>query len=518
MRAVYLRWLFWFGVIGLSVLLVAPKAYLPTGEEFRAWDKVQHVIAFGILSWLGGLAYPAKRNVWKLFLGIVALGAALEAMQTFVPGRELRVGDFAANVVGTGIGLFVARMRRGFGNRGPDRLSASQRSVCASTGNGRGRKKIVGVISFMNSGGSQYALLRLARGLRARGHLAEVWSLYEKMPCDLDEEHTFTFVAKPKLSLFGYLRVYVRLVSRLWRERPDAVLGFLPLGNIFGLSAATLAGVPRRVASQRSPGASYRRVARLLDRMLGSSEIYHSIVCVSDAVRASFSSYPRSYRDKLCVIHNGIDWSASDLGATAARRRLGLPVDRALIVAVGRLDTPKNYPLLIGIAAKVGGAHFAIAGDGALRQDLEALARSSGVAGRVSFLGNLDRKSVRHLLKAADIFVQTSLFEGQSNAILEAMHEGLPILASDIPGQRETLCDHAGNLAGVLVSPDDRDGWVSALMRLLDDPQRAEEFGSRARDLVQQRFSLERMIDEFEKTIVNYPAHSQFHEPSRRVR
>ncbi len=364
-------------------------------------------------------------------------------------------------------------------------------------------KRIVGVISFMNKAGAQLALLRLARALRARGHVVEIWSFYEKSPYEDGAGHSVIFIAKPELSLLEYLKVYIRLVSRLRQTKPDAVIGFLPLGNIFGLSAAALSGVPRRVASQRSPGTTYGRVTRFLDRVMGASGIYHSIICVSESVRSAFSGYPRKYRDKLSVIHNGVDWTPSDVDAPSARRQLGLPLDGRLVAAVGRLEAQKNYPLLIEIASKVERAHFAIAGDGALRPSLEALARSSGVAHRVSFLGSLDQTSVRRLLGVADVFVHTSLFEGHSNAMLEAMHEGLPIIAGDIPEQRETLCDEEGNAAGVLVSLDDADAWAVALKRLLDDPNGAGNIGGRARELARKRFSLDRMADKFEQALTS---------------
>jgi glycosyltransferase involved in cell wall biosynthesis len=71
-----------------------------------------------------------------------------------------------------------------------------------------------------------------------------------------------------------------------------------------------------------------------------------------------------------------------------------------------------------------------------LRPAAEALAKDLGAEDRIHMLGSLPHDRVKDLLRAADCFVQTSLFEGQSNSILEAMHEGLPIICSDIPTQR----------------------------------------------------------------------------------
>lgn len=364
-------------------------------------------------------------------------------------------------------------------------------------------KRIVGVISFMNIGGAQLALFRLARELRERGHNVEVWSLYEKTSSDIITDKIHTFIKKPSLSLFEYLKVYLRLVSRLKQMKPDVVIGFLPLGNVFGLSAAALTGVPRRVASQRSPGTSYGKVIRILDRILGASKAYHSVVCVSEAVRASFSGYPRRYTDKISVIYNGVNWTPSNLDKDSARDYFSLPRDQPLIVTAGRLENEKNQIFLIKVLSEIKPAYVAIAGDGKLRAALEKLAYSSGLSGRISFLGNLDQVSISHLLKAADIFVQPSLYEGQSNAMLEAMHAGLPIIASDIPAHRETLCDEKGVLAGILVPPDDMQGWVKAVKHILNDSLYAGKLGKYAMESVQKRFPVKRMIDEFEKILTN---------------
>ena len=99
---------------------------------------------------------------------------------------------------------------------------------------------------------------------------------------------------------------------------------------------------------------------------------------------------------------------------------------------------------------------------------------------RIHFLGSLAHDRVTDLLRAADGFIQTSLFEGQSNSILEAMHEGMPIICSDIPMQRETVCTENGDTAAMLVPLDEFEGWRNAVLRLRDDRDFAQELGARA--------------------------------------
>jgi glycosyltransferase involved in cell wall biosynthesis len=363
-------------------------------------------------------------------------------------------------------------------------------------------RKIIGIISFMNSGGAQEALLRLARQLRARGHDMEVWFLYEVSPVHRDVAGTRVIVAKPRLSLREYLRCFVTLVKAIRAARPDAVIGFLPLGNVFGLTAAALADIPARIASQRSPGTTYGKVMRLLDRIAGSIGIYSSIVCVSGVVAGSFASYGQAYRRRLRVVHNGIEWQGSSKTAVEARAALGLPQGDFIVAALGRLSYQKNYGLLLDAVAAAPGVTLAIGGGGELANELESQARRLGIEDRVHFLGVLSRDAARDLLRAADAFAQSSLFEGQSNAVLEAMHAGLPVLLADIPEQRETIEDeHTRVLAGILAPLADVEAWAGALGALRDSPAVRHELGAAAAAMVARRFSLDRMIGGFEAAI-----------------
>jgi glycosyltransferase involved in cell wall biosynthesis len=364
------------------------------------------------------------------------------------------------------------------------------------------QKKIIGIVSFMNAAGAQEALMRLMRQLRARGHDTEVWFLYEKTACFRGEPGVRVVLDKSRLSPLDIPFLFFRLTRMLRAARPDAVVGFLPLANILGLSAAAVAGAELRVASQRSPGPTFGRAMRVLDEFLGSHGVYGPVVCVSQSVRDSFANYPRAYRQKLSVVNNGIEWTSSILQKAEARASFGIPEDYPLLVASGRFEPQKNYDLMVRVMATTPRLRLAIAGDGRLRAANEALARDLGADDRIHFLGNLPHRRIRDFLRAADGFVQTSLFEGQSNSILEAMHEGLPIICSDIPMQRETLCEENGDPAAILAPLEDFEAWRGALIRLRDEPEFSCALGRRARALVSRRFTLDRMIDGFETIIL----------------
>ncbi len=109
MRVTLLRSLFWAGVVAVSVVSVTPRDHLPP-IGLDVWDKLQHVLAYAVLSGLGGHVYPARKSLVALFLGLVALGGVLEVIQFFLPNREAEIGDAVANAVGAGIGLLAVGM------------------------------------------------------------------------------------------------------------------------------------------------------------------------------------------------------------------------------------------------------------------------------------------------------------------------------------------------------------------------------------------------------------------------
>ena len=375
--------------------------------------------------------------------------------------------------------------------------------------------KILCVASFLNVAGAPEAILRLGRQLRHRGHTVENWFLYKKGEVPLDPRFDRVLRDTPRPSPLQYAGLFLKLVADIRREKPDVVVAFLPLANVMALTAARLAGVRVTVASQRSPGDTYGRIMRILDRLLGSIGVFSRVVCVSEAVEQSFSTYPKAYRDRLCVVHNGIEWTPSTLTREAARARFNLPADGLVAASAGRLSAQKNYPLLLEALAQAPGVVAVIAGDGELRDALASQARDLGIADRVRFLGAIARADIPDLLRAADVFVQTSLFEGQSNALLEAMNEGMPTLVADIPEQRETLTDtRTGETVGDLAPIGQPDAWASILVGLRDDPARRAALAAAAKALVDRQFTVDRMIAGFEAAMTARPAAASTPSPS----
>ncbi len=203
---------------------------------------------------------------------------------------------------------------------------------------------------------------------------------------------------------------------------------------------------------------------------------------------------------KGTVILNGYSWGGGEIGGMgreSARRRLGLPSDRAIAVAVGRLHRQKDHPTLLAALALLKGWKTLspltlIVGDGPDRQRLEAQAKDLGLdEEHLRFLGTRDDVPV--LLGAADFLVMSSLWEGLPYVLLEAMAAGVPIVATDVGGNREVVEDR---VTGRLVPPRDPARLAEALAEVLEEPKEAAAMGRRGVLRLQRGFGETRMIEE----------------------
>jgi glycosyltransferase involved in cell wall biosynthesis len=164
-----------------------------------------------------------------------------------------------------------------------------------------------------------------------------------------------------------------------------------------------------------------------------------------------------------------------------------------LLGLVARLHRQKGLGDLLAAVAwvreRVPDVRLLLIGEGELRDELEAQARALGLSGAVIFAGI--RTDVAEIVAALDIFVLPSLWEGTSNAVLEAMAAGLPIVATAVGGTPEVVVD---GVTGLLVPPRDPSALAGALVTLLQDADLRHRMGRAGRERVKQYFSLERMV------------------------
>ncbi len=271
-----------------------------------------------------------------------------------------------------------------------------------------------------------------------------------------------------------------RLVQFLGREKFDVIHTNLTYANIVGTIAGRLAHTPV-IAGLRNTRALSSRYHKLRFKLesLTLRHLAGGLMAVGQATAAAHQ--PRFGRKLIHVVPNAIELPALPSAAERAAMRASLLANpnRPLLVAVGRLTEQKGYADLLAAVALLKHSHPAvalvIAGEGRLRPELTAHIERLELADHARLLGT--RSDVPALLAAGDIFVSSSRWEGLSNAILEAMAAGLPVVATRVNDTPHVVVEGAGLLA----PPGDPPALAKALAQLLDQPARRESLGAAAR-------------------------------------
>jgi glycosyltransferase involved in cell wall biosynthesis len=277
----------------------------------------------------------------------------------------------------------------------------------------------------------------------------------------------------------------------LRRERIDVLQTYFPDSSYLGIPVARLAGVPHRLRTRNNLGHWMTRTHRVLGRLLNG--LATGTVANCEAARQSllYDEGPRP--ESVVVLENGVDFARfKDVPPVAARagaspRRVGI---------VANLRPVKGLDLFLAAASEIAAAHpdavFAAAGEGELREALGAEAAAKGLGERFHLLGPV--ADVPGFLATVDVAVLPSRAEGMSNALLEYMAAGRPIVATAVGAAPEIIHD---GVHGLLVPPGDAGRLAAAIDRLLRDRDLAVRLGDAARWRAKERYSREAMVGRF---------------------
>lgn len=282
----------------------------------------------------------------------------------------------------------------------------------------------------------------------------------------------------------------------LRRERPDALYAARPYLNVTALLARKIARVDTQViASEHAhfvPGRGLRRLRQAVVtwalRLLYPEA--DQLVAVSRGVAREMSRRSRIPEDRIRVLHNPV---MSDALVERAQDPPDHPWFRGnerVVIGVGRLVGVKDFGTLIEAFARVGrrrDVKLVILGEGEERRELEALMRRLQLEGVVGLPGHVDHP-IAYMARAS-VVVLSSLREGFSNVLVEAMAVGTPVVATNVPGGPAEILDEGR--FGPLVPPGDRDALAAAITRMLDDPPDGAVLRARART-----FSVQAAADE----------------------
>lgn len=328
--------------------------------------------------------------------------------------------------------------------------------------------KITFFIGEFNGGGAERVISILANYIVDRGFDVEILKYHntenvyftdERVVIDSVEEHTNSRNSLIKNIL--WLRKY-------FKKDTDIVVSFLAPFNIIAIIANMFNTTPIIVADRNDPSYTPTNVFIRFVRNV----LYRFADGIVLQTKKNKDYFSKGIQNKSVIIYNPID-IGDNLG-------LALKSDKEqVIVSVARLEKQKNQKILINafknIADEFKEYKLCIYGEGSYRSELEAYINELGLIGRILLPGNIT--DVINKIASARMFVLSSDYEGMSNALIEAMCIGLPVISTKVSGS-EDLIRHNEN--GLLVDVNDEEALTKAIRSLLNSNVLCERFGEQA--------------------------------------
>jgi glycosyltransferase involved in cell wall biosynthesis len=255
----------------------------------------------------------------------------------------------------------------------------------------------------------------------------------------------------------------------------------------------TLHGVPFRIN-----GDFKSRFYIVYERILGL--ITCCFVCVGEVLRQEISTWKIAPEKKLTTIYSGIDFSSYVPRHTAleTKQKLGAEGAWPIVGCIGRLSEQKAQNYLVEAVAllldKYPQIKLLLVGEGGLRSFLEKQIQELGLSSHVCLLG--ERDDVADLLNVFDVYAMSSRWEGVGRALTEAMHMGLPVVATSVDGVTELISDEK---TGLLIPPQNPRSLAAAIDRLSVDHDLAKRLGSSARQKVKELMDGQQMVRAIEE-------------------
>ena len=354
--------------------------------------------------------------------------------------------------------------------------------------------KILFLITGLGIGGAERLVLDLADQLSTRGHQIRIAYLVgpaRLLPNNPDIKVVSIGISK---SPFGFARGYLRLRQLIRDFKPDVVHSHMVHANLLARLVRLTTKIPRLIctAHTTNEGGRLRMLAyRLTDSL---ADIFTN---VSKEAVVALEAKGAAPPGRMLVVFNGSDtqkFSPDCLTRESVRERFEVGSDK-IILAVGRLVEAKDYPNLLSafakIASRIKNVKLWIIGDGPLREFLESLVAELGLGERVTFLGIRLDHDIPDLMRAADVFVLSSAWEGFGLVVAEAMATERVVVATDSGGVKELVGD-----CGLLVAPQNSEALARALEKALNmSPEQVKILGEKARRRIVENFSLDSLVD-----------------------
>lgn len=336
-------------------------------------------------------------------------------------------------------------------------------------------KKIAFYIGSLTKGGAERVFVNLAEYFRREGYRVVMVTQYQKADEYMLEEgieRILSDIEEEKVSssrVLNFFRRLNKLHMILKKQKPDLVLScngknnFMAVVTTMGTRTKPVVSVVGE-AKEEYP----TRVMRMLANLLFSRAA--GVILQTERSRSFFCN---KVGEKAVILPNSLNPDFIRPRYEGEREKR--------IVSVGRMDANKNHEMQLRAFASLQDRYpdyeLVIYGDGELRSSIEELARELDIADRVSLPGVVPDVASR--IDRAALFLLTSYSEGVSNALIEALALGLPVIATDVPsGGTEELIEDGVN--GLIIPAGDQKALERAMDKILGDSAYAGKIGTEA--------------------------------------
>ena len=344
--------------------------------------------------------------------------------------------------------------------------------------------KLTFVTSTLHAGGSERVMSLLANTFAQKGYEVEIVCINKHLVFYPIDEKVKVWFAEDEVKSPCILKKVFWLRNHIKNDRPDVVIAFML--EVYCVTLASLIGVSVPVISSERIDPHFFGRAKGLLRWLLLRRTTHLVV---QTVRIK-DFYSAKLQSRTTIIPNPVTDKVFSLTPTLKQKR---------IIAVGRLAYQKNYPMMFRAFAKVHHDfpdwQLVVYGNGPQKDEIRGVIERLGMEGHIILAGKSDH--VVEEMNKSSLFVMSSDYEGMSNALLEAVCVGLPVISTDVSGARDLITE---GVNGYIVPVGNERALTLALSSMLSSPEKMDEMGRQSKALA-PRFREEQIVGQWEELI-----------------
>ena len=300
---------------------------------------------------------------------------------------------------------------------------------------------------------------------------------------------------KDCLNIFNVIYKFKKIIKK---EKPNILNSYLIHANLFTRIFGRMFGVKKIICSVRNKHVN-KPILMFIDKI--TSGLVNLYLPNSNAV-AKFMIKKGFNKKKIIVLPNGIDFDEiiekNNKTTEKAKNKLSLPKDKIIIGTVGNLLEQKDHKTIIRAISKLDNNYIlCIIGKGPLKNELIDYARELNVSGRLIIKDKIN--NAKEVIQAFDVFVLSSLHEGMSNALLEAMASKIPVIVSDIEENTELIEDKVNGLTFEV-------GNYTSLLNEIKNVKESitKTYVKKAQEKIKEKYSVNTSKEEYQKIILSF--------------